>query len=1189
MQYMADLVLYPVLQVILEKLATPYVQKFHDLYHLKENIGKLQNSLPTARAFLDDAQKRQETDQHVENWLVKLKDIAYQLENLLDEFTAESVMCEHRSGKGKQVSSLFLPFEPSKHLFDLAKMLPKKLKELDEIAKQGFSLNLRATTTERRADGYDRTKVTGSFVITSKICGRDDDKKKLLELLLTACDGKTGGVLSIIPIVGIGGLGKTTLAQLVYNDEKIVHFFDIKIWVYVSRDFDVSKLMLSIIQSATKRKCELLEMDLLQAHFQDSLGGKRFLIVLDDVWNEDQEEWDKLGDLLQSGGAGSRIIVTTRSTKVASIVGTTSPYCLQGLTEDDCWVLFKQRAFSQEEEAEHPNLLEIGKQIIKKCGGVPLAAKTLGSLLRFKREREDWMFVQESELWKLENCNSGILPALRLSYLQLPLHLKRCFAFCSLYPKNYEIHKEKMIHIWIAEGLITCHERNRQLEDIGNEYFNDLLCLSFFQEVKKFDETDLAVYKMHDLIHDLARSVGSQDFVILGHDFAQGNMSRVHHLSILFHSDPTSLPKELYGAKHLRTLQFLFCTGDIPSSFPLNFKYLRVLGLSGCVKKVHESISDLICLRYLDLSSTSIQTLPHTICNLFNLQTLNLSFCGNLMELPFGLANITGLRHLNIVGCNGLTRLPAGLGNLVQLQTLPLYIVGKGIGESISEISSPHIRGELSIRGLENIRDKEEATLANMRAKKYVELLRLQWGSENIVRMSTGSTSYEVCREVDGTSRSLSRDNDNVVEGIIECLQPHVNLKKLYIKGYPGFRFPDWDLPNLVLIALINCRGCDTLPTFGKLPFLKTLYLQGMDRVTHIGEEFYGGEPLKFPSLEDLTIKDLPCLKEWSCIESRPAVFPRLQKLVVDKCPNLISAPTFQSLLYLELHDCHPKILESVDNMSSLSNLVIDALQGLGHLSGKLLENNKSLETVEILSCKNFISLPQEIEHLTYLKSLTISYCEKLTHLPIGIQKLQALEFLEINGCHSLQSLPSEEFAGFNSLKSLSIENCSNLIYLSSGFLHLTVLEQLSIMGCPRLTLCRDSFQNLSSLRSLSIISCPELYPLPVSLQHVTTLQSLVIHSSPHLTDLPDWLAKLSSLRSLAISNCEHLISLPEGMKYLNALQHLSIQDCPHLERLCKKKGANAVFAGWFITDLTRLSTISKQASSNGIDMWLSY
>lgn len=227
------------------------------------------------------------------------------------------------------------------------------------------------------------------------------------------------------------------------------------------------------------------------------------------------------------------------------------------------------------------------------------------------------------------------------------------------------------------------------------------------------------------------------------------------------------------------------------------------------LKKVHESISDLICLRYLDLSNTSIQSLPHAICNLCNMQTLNLSSCGNLLELPFGLANITGLRHLNIVGCESLTRLPAGLGNF-QLQTLPLYIVGKEIGESISEIICLNLRGELSIRCLENIRDKEEATLANLRAKKYVELLSLQWGrgnEEKIVKLATGSTSYEVCREVDGTSRSLQSDNDIVVECILECLHPHVNLKKLISR---------------------------------------------------------------------------------------------------DKCPNLITAPTFQSLLYLELRDCHP-------------------------------------------------------------------------------------------------------------------------------------------------------------------------------------------------------------------------------------------------------------------------------------------
>lgn len=151
-----------------------------------------------------------------------------------------------------------------------------------------------------------RRKETGSSVIESKVCGRDNDKEELLKLLFTRCEGETPGDVLVIPIVGIGGLGKTTLAQLVCNDDKVAHYFDLNIWVYVSQDFDVRKLMITIIESATRQKCKLLDMDLLhQSQLQDALGGKRFLVVLDDVWNEDQEEWEKLGDLFKSGAEGN--------------------------------------------------------------------------------------------------------------------------------------------------------------------------------------------------------------------------------------------------------------------------------------------------------------------------------------------------------------------------------------------------------------------------------------------------------------------------------------------------------------------------------------------------------------------------------------------------------------------------------------------------------------------------------------------------------------------------------------------------------------------------------------------------------------------------------------------------------------------------------------------------------------------
>lgn len=1133
---MIDVVLSLLLQVVIEKLASPVLEKLRDLYNLRENIKKLQHSLPMVQALLEDAEKQQSTEETIKVWLLELKDVTYESEDLWDKLAAEITLCESRSSIKDQVHSFLLPFEPTRNLFYLANKLQDKLKDLDEIVEEGLRFNLREGALERGNECLGRRRGTGSFVIGSEIYGREEDKKKILEILLRTCKGKSIGGVPVIPIVGIGGLGKTSLARLVYNDEKVSSYFDLKIWVYVSEVFDVRKVIVSIVEAATKRECKRLDMDMLQCQLRRSLCGKKFLLVLDDVWNEDREEWDELGDLFKSCVEGSKIIVTTRSKRVASIMGSSSQYHLKGLLEDDSWVLFKKQAlFQEEEEEKRPNLLAIGKRIVDKCAGVPLAVKVLGSLLRLKRDEEEWLFVQDSELWNIRECQNSILPALRLSYTCLPLHLKRCLMFCSLYPKKGDIQKEKLIHIWMAQGLIIQPSGgNRPLEDIGNEYFDDLLYLSFIQEVKKCEDGTVVDYKMHDLIHDLAQSIGGNEFLILRHCLAPSDLTRTRHSSIVCNFDRSSFPKALFEAKHLRTLMFFFPISDteeLPSYLLEHFIYLRVLDLSGCgIKRLPESIGASICLRYLDLSNNPFQTLPYTICNLCNLQTLNLSGCYNLVELPFGLASLVGLRHVNTTGCEALTCMPIGIGKLIHLQTLPIYIVGTGPGERISELKSLNLRGELNIKCLENVRDENEAKRANLRAKKYLLHLRLQWGNGNL--------TFNIKRAKD----------------VLECLEAHPNLKKLFIKGYPGIEFPRWNLPNLAVITFIKCRKCKYLPSLGRLPFLETLCLQGMDDVTVISEEFYfRGTGKQFPSLKDLTLRDFPNLVKWSGIDSTE-VFPCLQKLIIDKCPKLKTSPVFPALQHLELRDCHPEIINSIENIASLSVLVIDMFPKLLHLSEKLLKNNTGLASLEIHSCKNLRSLPSNLELLTTLKSLIISSCEELSSLPLELKMLEDLEFLEINGCHKLIMLPLDRITGLSSLKALSIENCANLRSLSSGLCHLTALEQFSIMSCPKLAFLPDSLQNLSSLRSLNVVSCPELTTLPESLQSSTSLQTLVIHSCTGLTHLPSWFGNLSSLRSLSILNCEYLIKLPEGLQCLGKLQHLSIQDCPHLERRCKKK-----------------------------------
>ncbi|KAJ9184873.1 hypothetical protein P3X46_004558 [Hevea brasiliensis] len=292
----------------------------------------------------------------------------------------------------------------------------KQIREkLDEIAshKTNFHLNER---DEGRRVMYRQRAMTYSFINVSDVIGRDEDKENIIKLLQGSSDG---GQISIIPIVGIGGMGKTALSKLVYNDERVQNHFQLKMWVCVSEDFDIQKLTKEIIKCTNSAE-NLSEkgMEQLQSILRERIRDKKYLLILDDVWNDDPMKWDPLKELLCVGANGSKIVVTTRSKKVASIMGTISePYELSGLPHDKCVALFTRCAFKEGEEKHYPNLLKIGDEIVKKCKGVPFAVKTLASLLLTNKEESYWIFVRDTELWKIEQKkNDKILPALKLSY-----------------------------------------------------------------------------------------------------------------------------------------------------------------------------------------------------------------------------------------------------------------------------------------------------------------------------------------------------------------------------------------------------------------------------------------------------------------------------------------------------------------------------------------------------------------------------------------------------------------------------------------------------------------------------------------------------------------------------------------------------------------------------------------------------
>ncbi|XP_039041570.1 putative disease resistance protein RGA1 [Hibiscus syriacus] len=680
--------LRPPLQVVFEKVASRVLKEVANRCGFKDEIQKLQRSLRMIQAVLEDAEERQAADKALKLWLTELKEVAYDADDLHEEFAPEAMLLENGNTFTKQVSNTIPSLNPVIAYLRKLPELTQIRKRLDVLLEERSCFKLKEKVGDKDKSGQKRE--TGSFVVEPEVIGREEDKEKIIQILLLTTERRAGRFVSVIPIMGLGGIGKTTLAQTVYNDERVMRNFELRMWVSVNDDFGVRKILNLMMESANRRRCDdLLGMDALQFQLRDLLLDKRYLLVLDDVWNEDEDEWEKLKTLLNFGAEESKVIVTTRSAKAAEIVGTVSSHHLEGLSDDECWTLFKQRAFSHgQQDKDNPNLFPIGKQIVKKCGGVTLAAKTLGGLMRSKREPTEWLCMQESDMWNVCEEENGILPVLRLSYSRLPSHLKGCFMYCSIFPKNYVIKKDKLIHLWIAEGLIQQIEERKSLEEIGNEYFHDLMWMLFFEDVKKNEFGDVIECRMHGIIHDLAKSVAGEEYFV----FEGGCMPR-NLLNC----------EALYEAKKLRTLILLYPKGglgEVPTKLFSSFKYLRVLDLDNFHR--HRSLQTLplfivaneanfrgnanlmdlsrlqlkgeLTVRKLENSLEisechSLSAPPPIISELISLKHLSIENCSNISLLAIELRHLSSLEHLTIIYCPSLVSLPNEWQNLSMLRS----------------------------------------------------------------------------------------------------------------------------------------------------------------------------------------------------------------------------------------------------------------------------------------------------------------------------------------------------------------------------------------------------------------------------------------------------------------------------------------------------------------------------------------
>ncbi|KAI9074153.1 hypothetical protein K1719_043868 [Acacia pycnantha] len=663
-------------QTLLDMITSSEFQDF--MKNRKLNVSlldQLETTLLMLGAVLNDAEEKQITSPEVKKWLEKLKDAVYDAEDLLDEIRTESLTCKVEQSSqnvANKVRSFFFSFGES--CWRLNSRLEETSRRLEHFAKQKDILGLQSVSLR-----VYKTATT-SLVNESVVVGREDDKEKLSQMLLCDEDPK-GNAIGVVTIWGMGGLGKTTLAQLLYNDVKVLEHFDLKAWVCVSNVFNVHDVTKSLVKSITPESADKKNLDSLRVELRNSLSNKKFLIVLDDLWNEKYSEWDDLITPFHSGRRGSKIIVTTRQSRVVEITHTFPPHKLSGLSHDDCWILLSKHAFANEDTKKYPELEIIGRKIAKKCGGLPIAAKTLGGLLRSKVNAKEWNKILNSKQWDIPN--DDVMPALRLSYLYLPSHLKKCFAYCSIFPKDLLLDKNKLVLLWMAEGIVQQPPHvEKTFEIVVEDYFNELLSRSFFQQYGG----NPRMFVMHDLINDLAKIVSGQNCLQF-----EGNEvpKSTRHLS--FSQKKYSSSKDFESFLHLNCLRTLLPQNEFEADWSYyilskkvlhdlftKLKCLRVLSLSRYtnVVEVPNSIGNLQHLRYLNLSRTSIRRLPDEAFTLYNLQTLLLSNCEYFNELSEKIEKLINLHHLDISG-TALKEMPTQVTKLQNLQSLSTFVVGK--------------------------------------------------------------------------------------------------------------------------------------------------------------------------------------------------------------------------------------------------------------------------------------------------------------------------------------------------------------------------------------------------------------------------------------------------------------------------------------------------------------------------------